>query len=63
MTTAPAPMGNGTRVRVPVGVAPWDSGDLYTGDTWTRAFDIPGTYIYFSRFQTQNDMIGTITVR
>lgn len=63
VTCDPAKTRNGSHAQLPGSVAPWDSENLYAGDTWTRAFDTPGAYVYFSRFHEAEGMIGTITVK
>lgn len=47
---------------LPAGVAPWDSGTLYAGETWEHRFDVPGTYVYFCRYHGDEGMVGTIAV-
>lgn len=51
-----------SHVALPEGVAPWDSGELTGGQTWSRTFDVPGTYRYFCGPHEGRGMIGTITV-
>jgi plastocyanin len=50
-------------VSLPSGAPPWDSGILFTGDTWARTFDVPGTYVYLSVPDEGQGMVGTIVVR
>lgn len=40
----------------------WDSGDIYSGQTWTHVFDTPGEYLYFCKYHGGEGMIGTINV-
>lgn len=61
-TDDPSKAQNKTNALLPSGVAPWDSGDLYPGESWTRVFDVPGRYLYFDRYQESLGMIGTIAV-
>ncbi len=62
VTDNPALTQNPTHARLPNGVQPWDSGDIYPGDAWSRRFDTPGTYTYFCRHHEGEGMVGTITV-
>jgi plastocyanin len=62
-TCDPAKAKSAMNVALPAGSPPWDSGILFTGDTWARTFDAPGTYIYFSVPDEGRGMIGTITVQ
>ena len=59
----PTKVRDASSVHVPTGAMPWDSGEMYVGDTFTRTFDVPGTYIYLSVPDEGQGMIGTITVR
>lgn len=52
---------NGER-QVPDDAETWDSGPLYTGETFSHTFTIPGTYLYTSRFRTNSEMLGIIEV-
>ncbi|MCB0064137.1 MAG: hypothetical protein KDE19_18570 [Caldilineaceae bacterium] len=61
VTCDPA-VADGVAARLPDGAAPWDSGYLYTGETWSHMFTTPGQYIYFSRRKTAPYLVGTILV-
>ncbi|MBC8171667.1 MAG: hypothetical protein H7X77_08335, partial [Anaerolineae bacterium] len=50
VTADPAKAQKPERVILPSGVAPFDSGDLFSGERWVYTFDVPGTYIYFCRY-------------
>lgn len=50
------------RVVLPSGVAPFNSGDLFSGDRWSYRFDTPGTYVYFCRYHEVEEMFGSISV-
>lgn len=62
VTSDPAKAQIPERVMFPAGGAPFDSGDLFTGERWVYTFDIAGTYIYFCRYFELEEMIGEITV-
>ena len=62
-TCDPAKAANKGDASLPNGAQPWDSGLLYTGETWARTFDVPGTYLYLSVPDEGQGMIGTIIVR
>ncbi len=62
-TCDPTKVRNASSIHLPTGAMPWDSGELYVGETFTRTFDVPGTYIYLSVPDEGQGMIGTITVR
>jgi plastocyanin len=62
-TCDPAKAANTSDVALPNGTPPWDSGILYTGETWARTFDVPGTYVYLSVPDESQGMVGTIVVR
>ena len=47
---------------LPPTAEPWHSGDLSTGQTWERTFDVPGTYVYFCQRHEADGMLGSITV-
>lgn len=48
--------------QLPQGAQPWDSGDLYTGQQWSYTFTTPGHYLYYSRRDAVNYLLGSITV-
>lgn len=47
---------------LPEGAQPWDSGELRPGQTYSRRFDVPGTYRYFCKPHENHRMVGTIVV-
>lgn len=49
-------------VRLAPGAAPWDSGTIAPGTSWSRRFDIRGEYRYFCQPHELAGMIGTIVV-
>lgn len=62
ITADPAKAQLPERILIPDGAAVFDSGNLFSGDRWTHAFDVAGTYIYFCRYHELEEMLGTITV-
>jgi plastocyanin len=61
-TADPSRAQDQSRVALPAGVGPWDSGNLSNGKTWSRTFDVPGTYRYCCQPHEGRGMLGTITV-
>jgi plastocyanin len=49
--------------QLPTGAEPWDSGLLQPGESFTRTFTVPGTYVYFCIPHVLSGMLGTITVQ
>jgi plastocyanin len=47
---------------VPSGTKPWDSGFVFGRETYSRAFQVPGTYRYFCVPHEGARMVGTIVV-
>lgn len=47
---------------LPDGAEPWDSGLIRKGESWTRHFEVPGTYTYFCTPHESAGMIGSLTV-
>ncbi|QPC81736.1 hypothetical protein G4Y79_18880 [Phototrophicus methaneseepsis] len=47
---------------LPEGAEAWDSGDIYTGETFSYVFNTPGVYIYFSESDAGNKAYGLIDV-
>lgn len=45
------------------GAAPWDSGLLDSGESFTLVFDAPGEYTYLCTIHEAAGMVGHITVR
>jgi plastocyanin len=62
VTTDPAKAQMPERISVPANATPFDSGDLFSGERWVYTFDVPGTYVYFSRYQELEEMLGVVTV-
>jgi plastocyanin len=62
VTTDPDVLPDPTRVSLPDGAEPWDSGEISTGERWTYTFEVPGTYLYACRYHQADGMVGTITV-
>jgi len=54
---------NGVIANLPTGSQPWDSGVLYPGQRFTKRFDVPGTYIYFSLPRISTSIVGTLIVK
>ncbi len=61
-TCDPGKAGHGVTASLPKGVQPWSSGLLFPGQRYSRKFDIPGTYVYFSLPRLSPGMMGTIIV-
>lgn len=49
-------------VAIPPGAEPFDSGTLPLGESYRRAFDVPGVYVYYCRVHTDEGMLGTVIV-
>lgn len=62
VTTDPAKVRRPTNVRLPDGVAPWDSGPVTGGGSWSRRFDIAGEYRYCCVPHELAGMVGTLIV-
>ncbi len=61
-TCDPSKASQGAAASLPSGAQPWSSGLLFPGQRYSRKFDIPGTYVYFSLPRLSPGMIGTIIV-
>lgn len=48
--------------RNPESVAPWDSGSILAGKSWSRTFDVPGEYRYACVPHEIAGMVGSIVV-
>ncbi len=62
VTADPAKANNKRDVALPSGATPWDSGEIYPGETWSYTFTVPGRYVYFSMLDENQGMLGTIVV-
>lgn len=62
ITCDPGASKDATRVRLPQGAKPWDSGVIYPGQFFTYRFDTAGSYLYYSRMQDVPSMRGVISV-
>ncbi len=62
VTADPAKARDKQSVRLPEGAEPWDSGDIETGQSWSRRFDVPGEYTYFCIPHELAGMVATLTV-
>lgn len=51
-----------SNVRLPAGAEPFDSGDISPGESFSRTFDVPGTYEYFCIPHEMQGMVGTVIV-
>jgi len=49
-------------VHLPQGVAPWHSGSIAPGHSWSYTFETPGTYRYCCVPHELVGMVGTVTV-
>jgi plastocyanin len=49
--------------QLPAGAAPWDSGLLQNGESFSQTFTVPGTYHYFCMPHVLSGMQGTIIVQ
>lgn len=63
VTCDPQQAANGGIANLPQGAQPWDSGRLYPGQRFSKKFDMPGTYIYFSLPKLSPNTLGTIVVQ
>ncbi len=61
-TCDPKKEGDNSIASLPTDAQAWDSGLLYPGQRFTRTFDTPGTYVYFSRPRLSPNTVGTIIV-
>lgn len=62
VTGDPAKVLNRANVRLPAGAAPWDSGAIAAGTSWSRRFDVPGEYRYCCLPHELAGMVGTLLV-
>ena len=62
VTCDPQIIEDATRVNLPDGAEAFDSGALFTGETFAHVFTTPGEYLYTSRYQRRQPLIGLIHV-
>ncbi len=62
VTCDPKKKASDITANLPTGSQPWDSGLLYPGQQYSKRFDVPGTYIYFSLPRLSAATVGTIIV-
>ena len=62
VTFDPAKAEDPSHVRLPAGVAPFDSGKLGGGKTWSHTFTVPGRYQYVCLPHEDHGMIGVVNV-
>ena len=61
-TCDPQQAGENRIVNLPENGRAWNSGLLYPGQRFSKTFDTPGTYIYFSLPRLSPNTAGTIIV-
>ena len=62
VTFDPSKAEDPTHVQLPAGVAPFDSGKLGAGKTWSHVFTTPGRYQYVCVPHEDDGMIGVVNV-
>lgn len=62
VTGDPSKAARAESVRLPDGAAPFDSGDMRPGATFTHTFDVPGEYRYVCLPHEAAGMVGTVIV-
>ncbi len=62
VTCDPKASGGNGLTSLPQGAQPWNSGLLYPGQRFSKTFDTPGTYVYFSQPMLSPNTVGTIIV-
>lgn len=63
VTCDPKQAGDYKMGNLPQNAKPWDSGLLYPGQRFSKTFDTPGTYVYFSLPRLSPNAVGTIIVK
>lgn len=63
VTADPARAKDKSHAALPGGAKVFDSGVLNAGASFSRTFDVVGSYSYFSMPQEQNGMLGTVIVQ
>ncbi|HEX8232451.1 MAG TPA: plastocyanin/azurin family copper-binding protein [Caulobacteraceae bacterium] len=61
-TFDPAKAGDPAHVRLPAGVAPFDSSKIGGGKSWSHRFTTPGRYRYVCLPHEDHGMIGVVNV-
>ncbi len=61
-TSDPAKARDKESTALPQGAAPWDSGTIEGGASWSHKFDVPGEYTYFCIPHELAGMVATLTV-
>ena len=62
VTFDPSQADDPSHVSLPRGVAPFDSGKIGGGKSWSHTFTTPGTYHYVCKPHEGHDMMGTVIV-
>lgn len=62
VTADPKLANDAAHVRLPGGANPFNSGNIAAGKSYSRAFEVSGTYTYFCIPHEGQGMIGTIIV-
>jgi plastocyanin len=63
VTDDPARAADKKNALLPAGAQPWDSGVVGGGAQYTKVFDVPGDYVYFSIPAEGQGLVGRITVK
>lgn len=61
-TSDPAEVVDPAHVQLPASAAPWNSGPIPGGESWSHAFDVPGEYRYCCVPHELAGMVATIIV-
>ena len=62
VTTDASELEDANEIVLPDRVVPFSSDDLFTGDTWSLRFTVPGSYVYVCPYHYDIGMIGSIVV-
>lgn len=62
VTCDPTHSAKASDVSLPAGVAPFDSGAMEEGASFSRTFRVKGAYHYFCKFHEAMGMVGTVVV-
>ena len=62
VTADPAKAINPSNVALPDGAQTWDSGAIAGGESFSRTFDVPGTYRYVCTVHESFGMVATLMV-